>query len=61
MRINVAIVEDDTDIRQSLEEIINGRKALQFRRELDMDKNETCRRCVCYLNLPASVNPVKVQ
>jgi Fe-coproporphyrin III synthase len=42
----------------SLQEVINGRDALQFRKSLDMDKDETCRRCVCYLNLPPSVNPV---
>jgi MoaA/NifB/PqqE/SkfB family radical SAM enzyme len=35
----------------SLAEILNGTEALKFRRELDMEKNETCRKCVCYLNL----------
>lgn len=36
----------------SLEEILNNKKALTFRKELDMDTNLTCKQCVCYLNLP---------
>jgi MoaA/NifB/PqqE/SkfB family radical SAM enzyme len=48
------------NIRQdSLLGILNGRKGMQFRKELNMEKNETCKRCVCYLNLSAWVNPVK--
>ena len=35
----------------SLDKIINSQKAINFRRNLDMDENETCRKCVCYLNL----------
>jgi len=35
----------------SLEEIINSDAAIGFRKNLDMEKNETCRKCVCYLNL----------
>jgi len=35
----------------SLDKIINSEKAISFRKNLDMDKNETCRKCVCYLNL----------
>jgi MoaA/NifB/PqqE/SkfB family radical SAM enzyme len=38
--------------------IINGEKAMAFRKGLNMDENETCRRCVCYLNLPPGTNPV---
>ena len=34
-----------------LEEIINSDKAIAFRKQLDMTNNETCRKCVCYLNL----------
>lgn len=34
-----------------LDEILNGEKALQFRRQLDMEANDTCIKCVCYLNL----------
>ncbi|MGZ8545226.1 MAG: radical SAM protein [Flavisolibacter sp.] len=37
---------------QSLKKILNGRAALQFRKTMDMDRNPTCKRCVCYLNLP---------
>jgi MoaA/NifB/PqqE/SkfB family radical SAM enzyme len=36
-----------------LENLLNSPAALQFRKALDMDKNPTCRQCVCYLNLPA--------
>ena len=36
----------------SLDNILNGEKALQFRKQLDMDTNDTCVKCVCYLNLP---------
>lgn len=42
----------------SLNEILNGEKGLSFRKSLDMYKDETCKRCVCYLNLPATMNPV---
>jgi MoaA/NifB/PqqE/SkfB family radical SAM enzyme len=31
--------------------ILNSPSALDFRKSLDMDNNETCKRCVCYLNL----------
>jgi len=41
----------------SLAEILNGSKALQFRRSLNMDTNETCKKCVCYLNLSPKTNP----
>ena len=34
-----------------LEKILNSDKAIHFRKNLDMDKNETCVKCVCYLNL----------
>lgn len=34
-----------------LEEILNSETSIQFRKELDMDKNNTCIKCVCYLNL----------
>jgi MoaA/NifB/PqqE/SkfB family radical SAM enzyme len=39
----------------SLESIINSRSAIEFRKNLDMDKNETCVKCVCYLNLKPTV------
>jgi Fe-coproporphyrin III synthase len=65
-----AVVEADGSVRpcffhavqgsiheQSLEQIINGKEATRFRKELDMETNETCKKCVCYLNLPPRVNP----
>ena len=36
--------------RSTLEEIVNGEKALRFRRELDIQSNPVCRRCVCALH-----------
>ncbi len=58
-----AVIETDGTVRpcffhrpignvhqSSLEEVINGEKALQFRSALDMGQNEICRRCVCSLN-----------
>ncbi|MDP4264756.1 MAG: radical SAM protein [Bacteroidota bacterium] len=43
------------NIRQdSLENILNSRESIRFRKELDMDKDNTCIKCVCYLNLPPS-------
>jgi Fe-coproporphyrin III synthase len=35
--------------RQGLSDIINGEEALRFRSNLDIEKNSTCRRCVCSL------------
>jgi len=65
-----AVVEADGSVRpcffhevqgnihqQDLEQVINGKKAIDFRKGLDMDSNETCKKCVCYLNLPPRVNP----
>lgn len=34
-----------------LDEILNSKEAIAFRKSLDMDKNDSCIRCVCYLNL----------
>lgn len=36
---------------QSLPEILNGEKALAFRRNLDMEQDPICRKCVCTLHL----------
>jgi MoaA/NifB/PqqE/SkfB family radical SAM enzyme len=36
----------------SLDEILNSQESIRFRRDLDMDLNSTCVKCVCYLNLP---------
>jgi Fe-coproporphyrin III synthase len=43
---------------QPLEQILNSEESIRFRKELDLNKNSTCVKCVCYLNLPASMNPV---
>ena len=43
---------------QSIGEILNGRGGMKFRKELDMTTNDTCRKCVCYLNLPVTTSPV---
>jgi len=36
---------------EKLDRIINSESAVDFRRNLDTAKNETCIKCVCYLNL----------
>lgn len=59
-----AVVEADGTVRpcffheamgnireDSLESIINNEKNLRFRKELDTGNNNTCNKCVCYLNL----------
>jgi MoaA/NifB/PqqE/SkfB family radical SAM enzyme len=35
-----------------LDDILNSEEAIEFRKTLDMDRNPTCVKCVCYLNLP---------
>lgn len=35
----------------SLDSILNSQESIRFRKELDMDNNSTCQKCVCYLNL----------
>ena len=35
-----------------LDEALNAPHAIAFRRSLDVQRNDTCRRCVCSLNLP---------
>jgi MoaA/NifB/PqqE/SkfB family radical SAM enzyme len=59
-----AVIEPDGSVRpcffhnsignireQSLQGILNSEAGMNFRKELDMDTNETCRRCVCSLYL----------
>lgn len=59
-----AVVEADGTVRpcffheslgnireHSLDSILNNEKSIRFRKELDMDKNDVCVKCVCYLNL----------
>ncbi|MBY0497668.1 MAG: SPASM domain-containing protein [Cyanobacteria bacterium] len=35
-----------------LDHAINSASAIAFRQSLDVERNDTCRRCVCSLNLP---------
>jgi hypothetical protein len=37
---------------EGLARALNSDDAMAFRRQLDVATNETCRRCVCSLNLP---------
>ena len=66
-----AVVEADGTVRpcffhppmgnireNSLADIVNGRESILFRKLLNMDANDTCKKCVCYLNLPPGMNPV---
>ncbi len=66
-----AVVEADGTVRpcffhpslgnihdKPLDEILNSDDAIEFRRKLDIDSNETCKKCVCYLNLSPGTNPV---
>lgn len=39
----------------SLDKIINSESAIDFRKNLDIAKNETCVKCVCFLNLSPGV------
>ena len=44
----------------SLEEILNSEESIRFRKDLDMDSNSTCVKCVCYLNLPPGASLIKL-
>jgi Fe-coproporphyrin III synthase len=41
----------------SLPDILNSLEAIRFRKSLDTDKDSTCNKCVCYLNLSPRMNP----
>lgn len=41
----------------NLNSILNSEQAIAFRKDLDMDKNPTCVKCVCSLNLPPRMDP----
>jgi MoaA/NifB/PqqE/SkfB family radical SAM enzyme len=43
---------------KQLDEILNGEDAIEFRKNLDIDNNDICKKCVCYLNLPPRMTPV---
>lgn len=59
-----AVLEPDGNVRPcffqpaygstaaGFKEALNSRHAIAFRQSLAVDRNETCRRCVCSLNLP---------
>jgi MoaA/NifB/PqqE/SkfB family radical SAM enzyme len=62
-----AVVEVDGSVRpcffhrtignitsSTLEDVINGEKAQEFRQSLDIENDATCRRCVCSLNYHAT-------
>jgi MoaA/NifB/PqqE/SkfB family radical SAM enzyme len=38
----------------SLDDILNSKEAIHFRKTLDIGTNNTCVKCVCYLNLPVT-------
>lgn len=42
---------------KSLDEILNSDTMVGFRKNLDIDSNNICVKCVCYLNLPPGMNP----
>jgi MoaA/NifB/PqqE/SkfB family radical SAM enzyme len=43
---------------KSLDQILNSPENIRFRKDLDMDTNSTCLKCVCYLNLPPRMSPI---
>lgn len=45
--------------QQPFHEVLNASAGLTFRKNLDIDKNDTCKKCVCYLHLHPTTNPVK--
>ncbi len=64
-----AVVEADGNVRpcffhgvfgnihqQSLHRIVNSAEAIQFRKTLDLQTNDICKKCVCYLNLAPGTN-----
>jgi MoaA/NifB/PqqE/SkfB family radical SAM enzyme len=42
--------------QQCLSDILNSPDAIHFRKSLDTDENEICKKCVCHLNLPLFSN-----
>ncbi len=41
-----------TDDGRALADVLNAPEAIEFRRRLDVARDPTCRRCVCWLKLP---------
>jgi MoaA/NifB/PqqE/SkfB family radical SAM enzyme len=42
--------------QNSLERILNSAESIRFRKQLDIDTDSTCVKCVCYLNLRPGAN-----
>jgi len=42
--------------QNSLEKILNSVESIHFRKQLDIDTDSTCVKCVCYLNLKPGAN-----
>jgi len=42
--------------QNSLEKILNSAESIRFRKQLDIDTDSTCVKCVCYLNLRPGAN-----
>ena len=42
--------------QNSLDKILNSVESIRFRKQLDIETDGTCAKCVCYLNLKPSVN-----
>lgn len=43
--------------KDSFNDVLNSKEGIHFRKTLNMDANETCKKCVCYLNLPPYTSP----
>ena len=41
----------------AFDKILNSYDAIEFRKELNIDNNDICKKCVCYLNLHPGINP----
>ncbi|HYM93493.1 MAG TPA: radical SAM protein [Chitinophagaceae bacterium] len=46
--------------QKKFSDILNSNIAINFRKNLDIDTNNTCKKCVCYLNLPPGMNPTAI-
>ena len=44
---------------EPLDKILNSKRAIDFRKNLNMDENDTCKKCVCYLNLSPKTSVVR--
>ena len=44
----------------TLMEVLNNEKSIVFRKQLAHSGSDVCDKCVCYLNLPPSINPTHI-